>query len=298
MSGLLEAGGEARGAAADVREADRDRRLEPRHGSAGAARSKLVLAVGGHAEERTGRVVAAVEAASRAAARRERPLERVGRRRGGEDEVAPVEVAAEPGRAALERRRATSPPASCSKKSLIRFFSVSRSISSIFLSATAVWLATARARSTSEVPRGGEEAEQLVVRDERHGDRRGAAAARELRAELRQADRRRRASAAAARRRAGAAPRRGVEQVEVARLRAQRARARARRPPAARSSSVSARASVSASSVRCSSSSTRCTHLLVEARVLDRPGDERRARDEHLDLVLGELARRLGVAAR
>ena len=45
-----------------------------------------------------------------------------------------------------------SPRASCSKKSLIRFFSVSRSISSIFLSATAVWFATARARSTSEVP--------------------------------------------------------------------------------------------------------------------------------------------------
>ena len=36
-------------------------------------------------------------------------------------------------------------------------------------------------------------------------------------------------------------------------------------------------------------------HLLVEARVLDRAGDERGARDEEVDLGLGELARRLGV---
>src|SRR6266508_3193870 len=35
--------------------------------------------------------------------------------------------------------------------------------------------------------------------------------------------------------------------------------------------------------------------LLVQTGVLDRAGQERRARDEELDFVLGELARRRGV---
>ena len=68
------------------------------------------------------------------------------------------------------------------------------------------------------------------------------------------------------------------------RVGAEQPAAAARRPRARELSSVSAPAIASASSVDRSSSRTRGSRLVVEPRILDRPGHERGARDEELDL--------------
>ena len=197
---------------------------------------------------------------------------------------------------ALRAAPRTLPPASCSKKSLIRFFSVSRSISSIFLIATAVWFATARARSTSGVPFGADQPKELVVGNDRDGDA-GSARSGQLRPELGEPDRRGTSCAGwsrssepellRSRRRAGTGGTRGSSSSACSRDdRRERARRASR-----------ARAIVSASSVRCSSSRDPLARLLVQARILDRARDERGGRGEELDLLGRELARRLGVRA-
>ena len=194
------------------------------------------------------------EPRSDGAAARARARRRAARRRGrggagrGRSRAAPRALRASPSAA---------PPASSSKKSLIRFFSVSRSISSIFLIATAVWFATARARSTSTVPSATQQPEQLVARRraaDRDGatGRRGAAPGRARRGRSSRgprlpcgADARSRSSSLPGRAGRGGSARRAG------------ARGRARSTAGRSSSSVSARAIVSPSSVRCSSSPTR-----------------------------------------
>ncbi len=176
VPGLLEAGLEACRPLAGIRDPDRDRapdlgmdRLDPL--------DERRLAGRGNAEERPAGVVAVVEQGSRS--RRPGAPSRPPRPGGATSTTTYVRSRSQPSRVARPSTApSTLPPASCSKKSLIRFFSVSRSISSIFLIATAVWFAAARARSTSVVPSALIRPEELVVGDDRDGD----AAARPLRA--------------------------------------------------------------------------------------------------------------------
>ena len=150
VPGLLEAGLEAGGALAGIRDADRDGLPS----SAWTRRDPLdERGRAGEGTRRSARIESSrwsnsdpgVEARSAfsTASSGGRDLDDDVRRSRSQPSRAarPSSVAAD-----VARR------ASCSKKSLIRFFSVSRSISSIFLIATAVWFAAARARSTSVVP--------------------------------------------------------------------------------------------------------------------------------------------------
>ena len=147
--------------------------------------------------ERAERLLAAVE--ERARGERRRAPARTRRRRGSATRTTCGRSRSQPRRAARPSSAAPSRRAArSSKKSLIRFFSVSRSSTWIFLIATAAWFATARREVDARVPLGDERAEQLVARDERHRDPRRAPAAAELRPELAQA----RSSRASPRRRA------------------------------------------------------------------------------------------------
>jgi hypothetical protein len=128
--GLLEAGAEARAARAHAGEADRDRLGQSRL-RVGHSLEQACLARRWRTQERAQRVLAAIEERARRSGC-ERALELVGGRARREHEVASAELAAEPCGARLEVAERAS------KKSLIRFFSVRRSISSIFLIASAV----------------------------------------------------------------------------------------------------------------------------------------------------------------
>ena len=201
----------------------------------------------------------------------------------------------QPSRAARPSRSPSArPPASSSKKSLIRFFSVSRSISWIFFIPTAVWLATARARSTSAVPSATRRpsssspatsgATTRVARLRRASS--GPSSARPMEA---------RASALGRR---GRAPQqllaRRVEQVHVAGGRPEELRGALGDHRQELLERLRARDRLGELRQLLELPDARA-HLLVEARVLDRAGDERGARDEEVDLGLRELARRLGV---
>ena len=136
----------------------------------------------------------------------------------------------------------------------------------------------ARARSTSDVPVARSPSSSSLARAARRRTPSGRCARARARAR-----RGRSRGAAPALRADGRAQVQhlggGVEQVEGARLSAQelpRARGDGRKHGVERL----ARARISPSSVRCSSSSTRRRISSVEAGVLDRAGDERRARDE------------------
>ena len=252
---LLEAGREARSAATDVREPDRDRRRQPLLELADA-RHQALFTGGRNTQERAGLLVAAIEESSLGQPPRERALELV-RGRGGGGERSRWSRS-QPSRAARPSRPGSdSPRASCSKKSLIRFFSVSRSISSIFFRATAAWLATARARSTSDVPAAASSPRSSSLATS------GTAteAERPLRASSGPSSERPISARASAL--SGAEARRcstseaGIEQVQVGTPRRAAASARARRPQGRTVSSASAPARISPSSVRCSSSSRR-----------------------------------------
>ena len=86
----------------------------------------------------------------RPGAAREAPFERLARGLRDDDDVRALEVDTEAARPSRSPRGW--PPASSSKKSLIRFFSVSCSITWTFLIPTATWLATARPSSTRSPP--------------------------------------------------------------------------------------------------------------------------------------------------
>ena len=181
--------------------------------------------------------------------------------------------AARPSRSPRER-----PPASSSKKSLIRFFSVSCSITWIFLIADRDLARDRAAELDAGAALGDEQPEQLAVRDERHGEPRSCG--RRARAPGRA--RRARASARAFPARDRSRPRssssrRRVEQVDVAGTRAEQ-RPRVRERPSARSSSSASaprdRLGELGELLELGDAQPR---LLVEARVLDRAGDERRA---------------------
>ena len=155
----------------------------------------------------------------------------------------------------------------------------------------------ARDRAAELDPRaalGDEQPEQLAVRDERHREARAPAAARELRAELGEAERLARGPRLGIARPALELLARRVEQVDVAaRAREQRSRARdhglqqllERVRARDRLGELGQLLELGDPPAR----------LLVQPRVLDRAGDERRGRDEEVDLVVRELARRLGV---
>ena len=199
----------------------------------------------------------------------------------------------QPSRLPRSSRTAAGPPrASCSKKSLIRFRSVSRSISSIRLIAIAVWFGDRTREIDLRGSVGPEQPDQLLAGDERQGERRPPPARRELRPQPGELDRRaggRRGRRAQAQllcsghdQVQGAAP--GAEQ--VARPRHDRGRklvdGLGPRQLLAERRQVLELAHAAA-------------RLLVEPCVLDRARHERRARDEKRNLAVGELARRLGV---
>ena len=207
--------------------------------------------------------------------------------RGGEDDVPLVEVAAQPGGAALESRERLAAGELLEEvldqvllgQALDQLDLLERDRGLVGDGASEVDLATcpsaARSPSSSSFATSGTATEA------------GAAAAGELGPELGEADRRRGRRRRPARRRARCSTSRaGVEQVDVARLGAREASARARRRPEARCRASPLGRGVSPELGEVLELVDAPAHLLVEARVLDRPGDERGARDEHVDLVL------------
>ncbi len=245
------------------------------------------------AQERTHRVVAAVEERAGRGGGQD-PLELVRRRRCREHDVALVEVAAEPRRPALEPGERL--PAGELLEEVLDQVLLGQALDQLDLLERDRGLVGHGAREVDlGGAGGGEEAEQLVIRHERHGHRRGSAAAGELGPELREANL---GTRVAGRGRGGAQVQhlgRRIEQVDVAGLGAQelsRARGDRGKHGAERLGAGQELAELG----QVLELVHPAAHLLVEARVLDRPGDERSARDEHLDLVFRELVRRLGVA--
>ena len=144
-------------------------------------------------------------------------------------------------------------------------------------------------------PVGDDEADQLVVGDERRGDAAAPGAGRELGAELGERDRPARVGARRAREPQAELVGARLDQVDVARLGVEQPSRRRRRRPGSSSSSVSTpRDRLGELGERLELADT-TAHLAVETGVLDRARDERRGGDEEVDLVRRELARRLRV---
>ena len=172
---------------------------------------------------------------------------------------------------------------------------MSCSITCTFLIPTATWLAIARPSSTRVASLGDEQADQLAVRDERDGEARAPTSPCELGAELGEPERLTRAPGLGVARDPVELLARGVEQVDVARARARAAGARPGRPSASELvERVRARDRLRELRELLELGDAQA-RLLVQARVLDRARDERRRRDDEVDLVVGELARRLRV---
>ena len=136
---------------ADARHADRDRLAEllvhPTQRARGSAALEGVVEL----DERAERVLAVVEERSRAP--RTRSARASASLHGSATSTTCGWSRSHPSRAARPSRSPRErPPASSSKKSLIRFFSVSCSITCTFLIPTATWLATARPSSTRALP--------------------------------------------------------------------------------------------------------------------------------------------------
>ncbi len=277
---------------ADVREADRDRRLQALLELADACQQPL-LAVVQDAQERARRVVAAVEEGA-GRRRRERTLELVGGRGGGEDEIALVEVAAEPGGAALEPGQRLAPGELLEE--VLDQVLLREALDEVDLLQRDRCLVRDGAGEVDLRRAGrGQEAEELVVGDERDGHGRRTAAAGKFWAQLGEADLR-----------PGVAWARGgraqvqhlgsrVEQVQVARAGAQelpRAGSNGREQGIERLRPCQGLAQLGEVLELVDAA----PHFFVQTRVLDGARDERGARDQHLDLELRELARGLGVA--
>ena len=279
---LLEPGRERRGAAADVREPDRDLPLQPllelADGRRGAASSPSL------GTRRSARVSSSRRSTSEPGTA---ASARSGSSDGGEaasttqrwSRSHPSLAARPSSQAATRRARA------CSKKSLIRFFSVSRSIRLDLLERDGGLVGfAARARSTSDVPVAARSPSSSSLATS-GGDGRRAAAARgsgPAREDDLAACRRLRARTPA-----GAAPRRRGRAGRGARLGAQelpRPRGDGRKHGVER---LGARQDLPELG-QVLELVDAASHLLVESGVLDRAGDERRARDEHL-LGLAEL---------
>ena len=141
---------------------------------------------------------------------------------------------------------------------------------------------------------GDDEADELVVGDERHGDPASTGAGRDLRPELRQRDRRPRRGAFGARDAQPQLVGSRLDQVDVARLGMQQA-ARAvghRREQLLERLRASDRLGELGQRLELAHPTA---ELAVQPGILDRPGDEGRSGHEELDLVGRELARRLRV---
>ena len=279
LARLLEPVGEAAAPAADAREADRDRaRRAPRAPRARSA-SSCSCPSERDPEERAQRVVAPVEERAGDAVPSERRSSSSVGGLGGEHDVAAGRGRSRAGRRGPRARAARSPPASCSKKSLMRFFSVSRSISCDLLDRRQRpgWRRRARGRprsvpSATRRPSSSSSATSGTATRGRRG-RCARAPGRARRARSTPAPRRSRATTLCESkllRAPGRAGRRGRRRRGAGARRARRDGGQELRR-ASRPWRV-----VSASSVSCSSSSHPPAHLLVEARVLDRA--RRRAR--------------------
>ena len=145
-------------------------------------------------------------------------------------------------------------------------------------------------------PLADEQAEQLVPRDERHGDPGGAVAASELRPELGEPER---AAGLSAGRRRGLESELLAARLEEVQVAGGRLQQHERTAGDVRQQLVERRGARN----RLGELGDRlelehpCARLVVEARVLDRPGDERSTRDEEVDLRLSERPRCLRVSA-
>ena len=177
VAGLLETRGEGVRAAADVREADRHGSAEPLLRLAHVG-DELLVSLRRDAQERPRGVVAPVE--QRARDRRgEEALELVGGRRGREDDVALVEVAAQPGGPALEPWDRL--PAGELLEEVLDEVLLRQSLDQLDLLDRHGDLVGDDAREVDLRGAGrGQEAEQLVVCDERYRHGRRAALADEL----------------------------------------------------------------------------------------------------------------------
>ena len=186
------------------------------------------------------------------------------------------------------------PPASSSKKSLIRFFSVSCSITCTFLIPTATWLATARPSSTRALP-------SATSRPISSPFATSGTASRVLRPP--------RASSGPSSARPSVSPRvprlgiardalellaARIEEVDVARARGQERSGAGDDGLQELLERVRARDRLGQLGQLLELGDPE-PRLLVQSRVLDRAGDERRRGDEEVDLVVRELPRRLGV---
>ena len=186
----------------------------------------------------------------------ERRLERVVGRLGGEHEMRLEEVAAEPGRQPFEL--GPGPPGREALEEVADEVPLGEPLDQADLLDPDRDLTRHRPRQLDAARAvGDDEADQLVVGDERRGDAAAAGAGRELRAELRERDRRARLGALRDARGAGRARRRPARSGRRGTPRRRAACARRRRRPGSSSSSVSIRAIASASSVSASSSRTR-----------------------------------------
>ena len=144
------------------------------------------------------------------------------------------------------------------------------------------------------MPVGDERAEQLVAGDQRDGDARRAAAPPELRPELAEPDRRGRVGSRRVRPAEAQPLLVGVEQVEANRRRAEQLPAAADDLGPERLDRLGRGDRLGELGEMLELADPQA-HLVVEARVLDRAGDERGGRHEQHDLGVGELARRFGV---
>jgi hypothetical protein len=183
VTGLLEAGGEARRALTRVRDTDRD--TVGGLADLADAREKPFDAGHRNSQQRAHRILASVE--ERAGGRRgERPLDLVVRRSRRDDEVALIEVAAQAGGASFdvaESRSACELLEEVLDQVLLR-----QPLDQLDLLERDCRLVRGGAREV-DLGRllGDEEPEQLVVGNEGYGDRREAAAAGKLGTELGQA---------------------------------------------------------------------------------------------------------------